>query len=364
MYKNYNAKIDTPHRHPIARLTCTKNFYIVLCLMLAVSCKKGDDPIHGTDFTIKPVDNSAYHSDGEVKQLYYNGENAVNIVIVGDGFIQDDLKKDGVYDKKVKELVDYFFTIPPYNVNKQYFNTHIVYTQSVQRGAYHGDIPANAKTALKSYFPAVFPERLLSVGDPAAMYRYVEKAVPRAKANIVVVIVNDEQYGGSGGQYATMSVNAEAEKYLFVHETGHSFANLADEYVEAASEALHGLGSLPGLPNADNTNDLTKIKWARYIGKAGYEGVGAFAGSYYRANLYRPEFVSIMGDSRVPTFNAPSREAIVRSIYSIVGIPFDFDAFIAADRISGANSTIRTSAQIMSSLGNVPSLPPINDHIK
>ena len=52
--------------------------------------------------------------------------------------------------------------------------------------------------------------------------------------DFVIVLVNNQQYGGGGiyNFYASVSAKNQSAKEILVHEFGHSFANLADEYDE------------------------------------------------------------------------------------------------------------------------------------
>lgn len=294
-----------------------------------------------------------YHTDGEVKKLYDNDPNGVNMVIVGDAFIKDDLDTGGYYDQQVKMLVDYFFSVPPYKQNKEHFNVYVVYTQSSKRGASQGYHPDDTSTRLKSYF-STDVTRLLQVGDYATCYKYVQNAVPLYAANMMVVLVNDKTYGGSGGDLAVVSTN-ELSKYIMIHEIGHSFGGLADEYIDAQEAAFTTASDAQFFPNTDTTNDPTKIKWAQYFPVHAYKGiVGAYAGGYYRATgVYRPELYSVMADLGHPNYNAPSREAISRQIDAILNVPFDFNAFLKTD----------SSSALATVLGIGPMRPPMHDFI-
>ena len=146
------------------------------------------------------------------------------------------------------------------------------------------------------------------------------------------MLVNDDRYGGTGGSIATVSSDQWAQ-YTFLHEAGHTFAGLADEYADDSIANNYPVSMLPYLPNVDSTSDLTKIKWAHLLEHQAYRPVvGAYEGAYYRKQgFFRPEETSVMKDISVARFNAPSREAIVKAIHSRMGIPFDLNAFIKDD---------------------------------
>ncbi|MFB9843697.1 M64 family metallopeptidase [Mucilaginibacter ginsenosidivorans] len=327
-----------------------KRCLMLVCIAImavAVSCQKK---------SIKPKPDPkplVYHTDGEVKKLYGNDPNGINMVIVGDAFIKDDLDTGGYYDQQVKMLVDYFFSVAPYKQNKEHFNVYVVYAESKKRGASQGFNADDTTRKLKSYF-STDVTRLLQVGDYATCYQYVQDAVPLYAANMMVVLVNDKAYGGSGGDVAVISTN-ELSKYIMIHEIGHSFGGLADEYADSQEAALTTASDAQFFPNTDTTNDPAKIKWMQYFPVHAYKGiVGAYQGGYYRATgVYRPELYSVMFDLGHPNYNAPSREAITRQIDAILNIPFDFNAFLNTDSASAKATTL--------GIGTIR--PPMHDFI-
>ena len=102
--------------------------------------------------------------------------------------------------------------------------------------------------------------------------------------------------------------------------------------------------------NVDDIDNLDSIKWSHLIGRAGYKAVGAYeGGSYVSKDIWRPEYTSIMNDILLNHFNAPSREAIVKRILEIRGIPYQLDELLANDVIPMvSNSRIHhRNAQIL-----------------
>lgn len=317
-------------------LTRYISFIALIGIITLQSCSK-EDPI-------EPIPLPIYHEDGEVFKMMLNRSNGVNIVFLGDGFTKEDLKKDGKYDAKVKELTDFLFEIEPFKQYKNYFNVYQVYAESKIKGA------ANTYTPDRTKFDAHFGNgngRDLLTGNYDAAYKYAMKAVPVTDIRLLVMLVNDDRYAATGGAIATISTD-KWSKYSFLHEVGHSFAGLADEYVEEPTAVNFPLDMLHYFPNVDNTSDLTKIKWAHLIEQKGYSSqVGAFEGGYYREHgVFRPEETSIMRDINVARFNAPSREAIVRTIFSIIPLNFDLNTFIREDAKNLQPVVTRTEQRI------------------
>ncbi|WP_342644679.1 M64 family metallopeptidase [Mucilaginibacter sp. CSA2-8R] len=289
----------------------------LLGLVVITGCKKDRVP--------------EYHTDGEVRVLMKGDPSGPNIVFLGDGFIKEDLVVGGDYDRKVKELTDHLFSVPPFNRYKKVFNVYQVYALSNQRGALNKLDPQSTATKFKSYFSE--NDRLLREGNYDTVSKYLDKIMPYWQIQLPVVLVNDSRYGGSGGGLAVVSVHSNM-KFTFVHETGHTFGLLADEYVEVAKEKDRPLFATQFYPNVDTSNNPATIKWKHYFNRPRYAGiVGIFEGGYYHAKgVYRPEENSVMRNNiTTRNFNAPSREAIVRRIYEIMGKPFDLEAFFKED---------------------------------
>lgn len=306
-------------------------------ILMAQACSKKDP--------IAPQPLPVYHQDGDVSKQMFNRPDGVNIVFLGDGFTKEDLNENGKYDSRVKELTDFFFTVEPFKQYKKHFNVYQVYAESKVRGA------ANVYTPQRTKFDAYFGNgngRDLLTGNYDACYKYAAKAVPITEIGLLVMVVNDDRYAGTGGTIATVSTN-EWAAYTLVHEAGHTFAGLADEYVEEPTGANYPLDMLTHyFPNVDNTSDPTKVKWAHLMKHEGYRPhLGTFEGGYYRQHgVFRPEFTSIMREANVARFNAPSREAIVRTIYSRMAIPFDLNTFIKDDAKNMQPMPVTTKLQI------------------
>lgn len=296
-------------------------FLYTFLILIISSCKKKDPDI-----------SSLYHNDGEISKLYFNSEQGINIVVLGDGFIGEDLKKGGIYDSTVKEVIGQLFTIPPFKQYKKSFNTYVVYSESKRRGLNNIDDNLETKTKFSTYFSGA-----LRVGNYDLCYEYVKKAVPISKANLIILIANDANFDAASGGSIALITTGKYSKLNLAHEVGHTFAGLGDEYVSPEIAVGFPLEFIYSYPNLDVTNDPEKVKWSHYLKNKAYNNVvGIFEGGYYREKgVYRPEKSSLM-DGRLENlhFNVPSREAIVRKIHQILNVPFDMDKFLKDDDAS------------------------------
>jgi hypothetical protein len=99
--------------------------------------------------------------------------------------------------------------------------------------------------------------------------RVLREAAAQAPYDALIVLCNERKYGGGGiyNLWATVTSDSEAAPYVFVHEFGHSFAGLADEYYssQVAYEAFQPKGVEPWEANATALLDPAKLKWRDLI---------------------------------------------------------------------------------------------------
>ncbi|MFN8343421.1 MAG: M64 family metallopeptidase [Spirosomataceae bacterium] len=187
----------------------------------------------------------------------------INIVILGDGYTasqQDQFKTNA------QNITDYLFSVSPFKEYKNYFNVYIIQVPSAQSGAKH---PANATDVAEPVIPVANPDNYFgSTFDYFNIHRLLVPTKSSAIASVlatnfpqydhVLMIVNSTEYGGSGGSLATTSINASAYE-IAVHELGHSFANLADEYWAGDSYAKES-------PNMTQQTNPSLVKWKNWYG--------------------------------------------------------------------------------------------------
>jgi hypothetical protein len=128
--------------------------------------------------------------------------------------------------------------------------------------------------------------------------------------------VNSTKYGGCGGQWAVWSAGNASAREIAVHEVGHSFSKLADEYFSPGNYTGGELSEW----NATNSN--TSGKWDRWVGyndpSSNIGPIGYYQGGrYFEQGIYRPSDNSKMRNLNRP-FDAISREKIINDIYAEV----------------------------------------------
>jgi hypothetical protein len=143
---------------------------------------------------------------------------------------------------------------------------------------------------------------------------------------LIVVISNTDRYGGSGGPISVASRHPSSA-LIVLHESGHTFAHLVDEYVDTSlNPPPIAIFPESSAPNATVVTDTNLVKWRYWFANPaavprlpGELGVGLFEGAYYRANGYfRPTDNSFMR-TLSQNMGAVNVEAWVLSIYKRLG---------------------------------------------
>lgn len=135
--------------------------------------------------------------------------------------------------------------------------------------------------------------------------------------DIVIVLINSSKYGGAGGSVAWATAGNPSSYEVALHEIGHSFAGLEDEYVDSALIGTFPLSGLSSIHVA-TTSDPTKVPWKEWIGYTdGLGRVGAYEGGYYRSTgVWRATETSKMLYLDT-AFSAPQKEAFIERFYAL-----------------------------------------------
>ncbi|HCN12707.1 MAG TPA: M64 family metallopeptidase [Kaistella sp.] len=205
----------------------------------------------------------------ETVPIILNGprDKRINMVVLGDGFTagqQDNFIADAT------SLVNYIFSKSPYNQYRNYFNVYAVKVISAESGVKH---PGTATDVTEPVFAVSNPNNFLGTTFDVGVHRCVYSNSTNRVTNVLAsnvpdfdiafVLGNSPEYGGCGGTYAFLSNHPSAPE-IVVHELGHSFGNLADEYW------FSGTGESP---NKTKNNDPATNRWKNWIGT---NNVGVF----------------------------------------------------------------------------------------
>lgn len=187
----------------------------------------------------------------------------INFVVLGDGYTSTELGKFATDANNV--IVD-FFNEPPFTNYTNFFNVHTIDVVSPESGADHpvadqGQPVLDVNTALDASFHWGGSVHRLLYCSTSKVNAQVAANYPASDQELVVV--NTPFYGGGGGGFATFST-ANAASDLALHETGHSFMGLADEYAGGGSGER---------ANNTSTANAGNVRWQDWIGMG---GIGEF----------------------------------------------------------------------------------------
>ncbi|MFC2087103.1 M64 family metallopeptidase [Bacteroidota bacterium] len=233
----------------------------------------------------------------------------IDIAFLAEGYTIDEMEK---FKNDVNRLKNYMFNTYPFNKYKNRFNIWLINLISEDSGT---DNPRNniwKSTALNTSFYTFNSERYLTSTDFFKIKDYAS-VVPY---DYIVILVNTAKYGG-GGIYnhfcVTVSDN-EYSNFLFIHEFGHSFCGLADEYYtsKVAFADLYEKPTEPWEPNITTLIDFDS-KWKEMIEsgipvptpltKQYKNVVGVFeGGGYAEKGIYRPYLNCIMKSKKAKNF--------------------------------------------------------------
>jgi hypothetical protein len=199
-------------------------------------------------------------SAGKVWPLLESGppSEKVDLVILGEGYTEAELPK---FRADAKRLVDVLFSTEPFKSRKTDFNVWGIDLPSAATGVNRPHVGQFRRTPVSAEYNIFDSERYLLTLDNRSL-RDVLSAAPY---EFVEILVNEKQYGGGGifNFQATASVDTAFASYVFVHEFGHHFAGLGDEYymspvayTEAPAEQAE-----PWEPNITALGDPASLKW-------------------------------------------------------------------------------------------------------
>ena len=245
----------------------------------------------------------------------------VDIVILPEGYTESEM---GIFIKDCREFSSHLFSFDPYSKNENRFNIYGILAPSPEPGS---DIPADSiwqKTLLNTSFYTFDSERYCMTTDNKS----VRDMAANAPYDQIYILVNHTKYGGGAiYNYYSVSVNSNRQAAkIFIHELGHGFAGLGDEYYndEVAYSDFYPLDIEPWESNLTTLVNF-ESKWKhllkkrtpiptpadkKYIGKLGvFEG-----GGYSAKGVYRPSYDCLMNTFEGDEFCKTCREAIQKMI--------------------------------------------------
>jgi hypothetical protein len=206
------------------------------------------------------VNRSPVTPRGTVWTLFENGPAArkVDLLVLGDGYTVREQKK---FRDDVARLVGALFETEPFRSRRSDFNVRAIGVAAAESGISNPRKASWRDSPLGLSFNAFDSDRyVLTTANET-----LREIAAQAPYDTLIVVFNDRKYGGGGifNLWATCSSDTEPAPYVFVHEFGHSFAGLADEYYtsQVAYESFTPPGVEPWEPNVTALLDPARLKW-------------------------------------------------------------------------------------------------------
>jgi IgA peptidase M64/peptidase M64-like protein len=206
------------------------------------------------------VDRSPVPANGTVWSVFESGPPAVkaDLLILGDGYAAAERDK---FHADVKRLTDALFAVEPFKSHRADFNVRALDVASPASGVTDPRTKTWHRTPLGLAYNAFDSERyMLTFANQS-----VREIAAQAPYDALILLSNSRKYGGGGiyNLWNTAAVDSAESAYLLVHEFGHSFAGLGDEYYtsQVSYENFNPPGTEPWEPNVTALQDSQTLKW-------------------------------------------------------------------------------------------------------
>lgn len=215
-------------------------------------------------YAIDPASRQVVRADvaprGKVWSVFESGQpdSKVDLLVLGDGYTRAEMPK---YQSDVKRLVDALFKEEPFLSRRSDFNVWALDLPSDQSGVSRPHAGVFRRTPLSTHYSSFDSERYVLTYDN----RTVRDVASAAPYDVMAILLNERTYGGGGifNLYLTCSSDNAYAGYVFVHEFGHHFAGLGDEYY--TSDVAYETGAKehvePWEPNVTALHDPDALKW-------------------------------------------------------------------------------------------------------
>jgi len=181
----------------------------------------------------------------------------VDFLILGDGYTKAEAKK---FEADARRMVETLFATSPFKEHRRDFNVWGLCPPAAESGISRPSTGIYRDSPLGASYDAFGSERYVLTFDNRAL----RKVAAFAPYEFVEILANNQTYGGGGifNLYSTVAVDNAFANYVFVHEFGHHFAGLADEYyTSAVAYAPAATRVEPWEPNATALLDPNHLKW-------------------------------------------------------------------------------------------------------
>jgi hypothetical protein len=207
----------------------------------------------------KFVDRARPSSPGLVIELQKMGDPAtkVDLLVMGDGYTAEERDK---FEKDARRFLEKLFATSPFREHRKDFNVWGLCPPAAESGIARPSSGIYRRSPLGATYDTFDSERYVLTTEN----RTLRDVASFAPYEFIEILVNGKTYGGGGifNQYATVAIDNVWAGYVGVHEFGHHFAALADEYYTSDVAYLPpGTKTEPWEPNVTALLDPANLKW-------------------------------------------------------------------------------------------------------
>jgi len=207
----------------------------------------------------KFVDRSLPPSPGALLTLQKMGDSAtkVDLLVLGDGYTAKERSK---FEQDARRFMEMLFAASPFKEHRSDFNVWGLCPAAEESGVSRPSSGIYRRSPVGATYDTFDSERYVLTMEN----RVLRDTASFAPYEFVEILVNANTYGGGGifNQYATVAIDNGWANYVGVHEFGHHFAGLADEYYTSDVSYLpNDKRPEPWEPNATALRDPANLKW-------------------------------------------------------------------------------------------------------
>lgn len=211
----------------------------------------------------KFVDRSRPPSPGPLVTLQKMGDSAtkVDLLVLGDGYTAKERDK---FEHDAQRFMEMLFSTSPFKEHREDFNVWGLCPAAEESGVSRPSSGIYRRSPLGASYDTFDSERYVLTMEN----RKLRDIASFAPYEFVEILVNANTYGGGGifNQYATVAIDNAWAGYVGVHEFGHHFAGLADEYYTSDVSYLpQEKRTEPWEPNVTALLDPADLKWKDLI---------------------------------------------------------------------------------------------------
>ncbi len=188
-------------------------------------------------------------------------EAKVDFLILGDGYTAAEAKK---FETDARRLTEVLFSTSPFKEHRKDFNVWAMLPPAAESGVSRPSTGIYRNSPIGATYDAFGSERYVLTFDN----RSLRELAQHAPYEFIEVLVNNRTYGGGGifNLYSTVASDNAFANYVFVHEFGHHFAALADEYYTSSVAYAPATNRVePWEPNVTALLDVTTLKWRNLV---------------------------------------------------------------------------------------------------